>query len=787
MFYFYSHRPASVHVYLIRATMIVKIYICVCIIIICYLHLFISLCVRLAMSSSVDISTRTDEFLTFENIIATLLARLSELKGSVPQSSSSNNTTDNNIGSSNTNKNRESPNEEYVVTHRQFDKLHTVLNQMIQIKKDFSKLKDFEYGAGEPIKNLERCLDDISKVVREASKDAFPNKQVQAKLSALKKVALEFKSNFPSMRSKMFTKDSVRRISRPTNGSNSVVDEFPSIHMNNKFVCSSVFTEFKEDFENLDMRLKLCLLSFAVLPEDVVVKRRLLINWWVGEDLVDPKKGAEDAADEILKELELKGFIEPIKKRHKQVANRFKMQPLVHCVVIMLAQEAGFFDCQFNGIPTVKSSRCNRACLVKDEDGTLERVLKSSPDLDQEKLQTIFNVNESFPDLRFESFAKIKNVSIVEWFSRMKNVNVLYLGRWKSSDQHNIEEQSSDQGDNVWEGSLENHIEVESTEFFKGLKNMKRLRLLSLQGISRINELPDSIGKLTNLRILDLKACHNLEALPEGIALLKKLSHLDISECYLLDSMPMGIASLTELLVLKGFVVGNLESNIDNSHQGLPMHFPHSCTLKDLIKLKKLRKLSINTSIKAFPRDEELEALEKLKELRKLAIAWSVNSNQQENGVPSSADAINSAIGRQDSAAAKRTSAPNRLNSQRPHPETWGPLGELEKLVLQSFPDSVTPSWLMPRKLERLEKLYIRGGKLINLMQMQEGTDNIDEWTVKILGLKYLENFDMSMEELKNSFPKLKFLENVKCTKLDSLLQIEDVEVLYVPHKRTMS
>ena len=153
MFYFYSHRPASVHVYLIHATMIVKIYICVCIIIICYLHLFISLCVRLAMSSSVDISTQTDEFLTFENTIATLLARLSELKGFVPQSSSSNNTTDNNSGSSNPNKNRESPNEECVVTHRQFDKLHTVLNQ---IKKDFSKLKDFEYGAGEPIKNLER-------------------------------------------------------------------------------------------------------------------------------------------------------------------------------------------------------------------------------------------------------------------------------------------------------------------------------------------------------------------------------------------------------------------------------------------------------------------------------------------------------------------------------------------------------------------------------------------------------------------------------------------------------
>ena len=755
-----------------------------------FLHLFTSLCVQLAMSPSVYICPQTDsdEILTIENIIATLstlLANLSEVKNSVPQSSSSNNTTPNNSGSSNPNNNGESPSEECVVTHRQFDKLHRVLNQ---IKKDFSKLKDFEYRASGPIKKLESSLEDISKVVREASRDAFPNKQVQAKLSAIQKDAFKFKSNFPSMRPKMSTEDSVGS----TNGPNSVVDEFPSLHMNRKFVCSSVFTEFKEVFENLDMRLKLCLLSFTVLPEDVVVKRRLLINWWVGEGLVDPpstgEKGAEDAADEILKELELKGFIEPVKERHKQDANRFKMQPLVHCVVIMLALEAGFFDCQFNGIPTVNSSQCNRACLVKDEDGTMEKVLKSSPNLDQEKLQTIFNINEHFPDRRFESFAKMKNVNIVEWFSRMKNVNVLYLGSWKSSDQHNIEKENSDQ---VRKVSLENHIEVENIEFLEGLKHMKCLRLLSLQGISRINELPDSIGKLINLRILDLKACHSLEALPEGLALLQKLSHLDVSECYLLDSMPNGIASLTELQVLKGFIVGNLECNIDNSHQGLPrqflggMRFPqkrNSCTLKDLIKLKKLRKLSINTSIKAFPREEELEALEKLKALRKLAIAWSVNSNQQENGVSSSAEAMNSATGRQDSGAAKTRSAPDRLNSQQPHPKTWGLPGELEKLVLQRFADSVTPNWLMPGKLKSLEKLYIRGGKLINLWKKQEGNENVDKWTVKILGLRYLENFDMNMEDLKNSFPNLEFLENVKCTQLGSLSQIKDVEVLYVPH-----
>ena len=302
----------------------------------------------------------------------------------------------------------------------------------------------------------------------------------------------------------------------------------------------------------------------------------------------------------------------------------------------MLAQDDGFFDYHFNGILTVNSSQCNRAFLMKDEDGTLEQVLRNSPNLEQEKVQTIFNVNEPLPDLRFEWFAKMKNVNIVEWFSRMKNVNVLYLGRWQSSVQHHNEEQSSGQ----------HHIEVQSTEFLKGLKSMKCLRLLSLQGISRINKLPDSIRKLKNLSILDLKACHNLEALPDGIASLKKLLHFNISECYLLDGMPKGLASLSELQVLKGFVIGNLKSR-------------SSCTLEDLIGLKKLNKLSINTSSRAFPVEKDLYALRKLEALQKLAIAWSDDSTKQENGVLNSVSTMNSDDRRQDSGAAKPTRAPS--------------------------------------------------------------------------------------------------------------------------------
>ena len=87
----------------------------------------------------------------------------------------------------------------------------------------------------------------------------YIHSSVQAKLSALKKDSMKLKLNFRSLPPKMSTKNSVvRRFSWSRNGSHSVVDEFPSLHMNHKFLCSSIFTEYQKDFENLNTRLKLC-------------------------------------------------------------------------------------------------------------------------------------------------------------------------------------------------------------------------------------------------------------------------------------------------------------------------------------------------------------------------------------------------------------------------------------------------------------------------------------------------------------------------------------------------
>ncbi|THG17403.1 hypothetical protein TEA_029776 [Camellia sinensis var. sinensis] len=277
------------------------------------------------------------------------------------------------------------------------------------------------------------------------------------------------------------------------------------------------------------------------------------------------------------------------------------MHPFIRTAVIMLADKAQFFHFDPSGNLTAGFPFSHQVCIlagqqldslnldkvhsvfnVRESDfeklEMLSRFQNGNKDLDMDKVHMVFNVDETILD-----FDK------PELFSRMRNANVLCLGRWQTSPK--------------------NHIEVEDTKFLDNLKHMKHLRFLSLQGISRISELPGSISKLTRLMILDLRACHNLEILPDGIDSLKCLTHLDMSECYLLGNMPKGLSSLLELKVLKGFVVGNSTGK-------------KSCSLDDLVNLQKLRKLSIYTSVEDFPRKNELESLSKFEKLRTLTIAW---------------------------------------------------------------------------------------------------------------------------------------------------------------------
>uniref|UniRef100_A0A0R0F906 Disease resistance R13L4/SHOC-2-like LRR domain-containing protein n=1 Tax=Glycine max TaxID=3847 RepID=A0A0R0F906_SOYBN len=276
-----------------------------------------------------------------------------------------------------------------------------------------------------------------------------------------------------------------------------------------------------------------------------------------------------------------------------------------------------------------------------------------------------------------------------QWMAKMKQLEVLQLGRWLHD-------------------SPKHHIEVDSEEFLKELRDQKHLKYLSLRGISRIFELPPSIFQLERLAILDLKACHNLETLPNDISSLKNLRQLDLSQCYLLERMPKGIEKLINLEVLKGFVIG---SSSKSSYQ-----------ISDLADLKNLERLSIHIESGAVIDEKEFESLEELSKLEHLKISWGVSGKRYTDGIQISL------------------------------------LSNLKKLHLEGFPGESIPRWLEPSNLPKsLKELNLTGGKLES---MDHGKlDHSDSCKLEIVRLKYLKDLNVDPEKLQALFPSLRYVE----------------------------
>ncbi|GMP94421.1 hypothetical protein CsSME_00043884 [Camellia sinensis var. sinensis] len=429
----------------------------------------------------------------------------------------------------------------------------------------------------------------------------------------------------------------------------------------------SFYNQPQVSFHSLRPESKHFLYIFRIFPEMATMKKRFVIYWWsfLQSGLFSSRclyrELAEFLANEILDDLNAKGFIEPIYKNCGLVVDSYRMPPYIRSAVTFELEDS------------------------------------------------IVNVDAAIIDGRHEII-----------FKRGTNLKVVYLGRWQNSVTH--------------------HIEVPDIKILNFLKNMKELRFLSLRGISLIKELPQFISKLTNLQILDLKACHNLEVVPNWIGLLENLTHLDISECYLLDHMPKGLGALSNLQVLKGFIIGDSKDK-------------KSCTINDLTKLPKLRKLSIFASMKEFPTDRQLHHLQRLEFLRKLKISWSGCMLQgKTDDLPKQAQLFS-----------KQTKLTRSFFEEHDPklPLSLELPSSLQKLELECFLEIDTPSWLWSGNLKNLKKLYIRGGLLCNL-------DKIVASTVKMLKLKYLSNLEMPWKDITMLFPNLIYLEKVECPGLNS-------------------
>lgn len=345
-----------------------------------------------------------------------------------------------------------------------------------------------------------------------------------------------------------------------------------------------VLKRFQASYDALNPHSKVCCLSLSIFPENVVIKKRHIIYWWIGEGFVkqSAEKTAEEEGEYVFEELLNSNLIVAHGMVRCPIVNKFKVNPwirhmLVSSVLGENKQPFGFYSQIITPSHHNHADHADHACLVLDQ----QKVQVSGEfDLKSDHWRSVYNLGAKY--LTIEP----------EWMAKMKKLVVLQLGRWQESPSH--------------------HIEVTSTEFMRDFKAQKHLKYLSLRGISRISSLPPSIAQLVSLQILDLKACHNLETLPTEITALKKLTHLDVSQCYLLERMPKGIEKLIELQVLKGFAVGNSNK---------------TPRISDLVNLKKLKRLSIHIGSEAVIQDKEFERLRDLLEVKCLKISWGVSSN----------------------------------------------------------------------------------------------------------------------------------------------------------------
>lgn len=619
--------------------------------------------------------------------------------------------------------------------HRDLKHAERALQRLVSLEESVGSLFGSLVGQSRELEGLLKATTTALDNGQGLDASKLQNKEVKEKFRSLSDIVTQLKSQIPSMYpvSNQGFPHNIGKV--PHFNPYYIVGGNEMADMRDRVLACGYFRNLLKDyesaFESLSSQAKPCLLCFSVFPENMVVRKRLLVYWWIGEGLIDPQKPGEKTVDDVLRELIEKGFVEPVVKKRRVVG--FRLDTLVRFAVIRISEEKEFLCFDEMGVPTEKVSRSFRVCLATKESEEPSRLrLISAEGTEVDKLQTLFNVNDPYPDFK------------AEWFSKLRNLLVLHLGSLQDSAEH--------------------HIEVEDTDFLKGLKNIKRLKYLSLQGISRIVEIPSSICSLSSLRVLDLSSCHNMELLPKSMGTLKLLTHLDISGCYLLDHIPKELNLLSELQVLKGFIIG--DSGIGDA-----------CLLEDLTKLQKLKKLSITTSREDFPRENELDVLQGFVSLKNLTITWAVKLSKvktKKHSVPGEIPAKSShattvkSAGKGHSKKKGENPVPATEASQKASAAWRRALRELrrkklEKLELQCFPGSMPPAWLCEGRLKPQKKLYISGGNLQSLGPV-EGESV--EWDVKILRLKFLSELRMDWGELKKSFPKLIYLEKIKCPKL---------------------
>ncbi|KAM7530134.1 hypothetical protein LguiB_033544 [Lonicera macranthoides] len=343
------------------------------------------------------------------------------------------------------------------------------------------KLDKYKTEVEDKVKNASLKLESFKPIVDSPIKtsteeDPAPTEEdIEKDLRKLKKSVRKLKHPLAASRFKIdykaLNKDLNLCFNDSTQGklgfaTNDVKDSIkvPNLYIDALFEHSAAFRDFKVNYEDLnDIKLKLCLLCFAVFPEGAIIKKRLMIYWWIGEGFVkeEEQKSAEEVGCEYFKFLITKGFIMPIddKRWQRGEVGSCKMDPLTRFGVIKLADKAKMFNFDDKGNPKEDFLSSFRACLSGEG-------LVNIPNL--HKLHMLFNVNENL--LEFNQ----------GWI----------------------------------------------TELPESVSKLDNLTILDLRACHNLESVPHGIGALRNLTHLDMWECYLLDHMPKQLSSLENLQVL---------------------------------------------------------------------------------------------------------------------------------------------------------------------------------------------------------------------------------------------------------------------
>jgi len=264
--------------------------------------------------------------------------------------------------------------------------------------------------------------------------------------------------------------------------------------------------------DDLPHYLKKCFLSCSVFPEDLLIKRKILIRNWVAQGFVEEqpdRRRAEDVADDYLDQIAQRNLLQVVRRNEFGRVKHFTIHDLIRDLIIhRSSKEQGFLQLVKGNVTMDCSAIIHH--LVVDRCGDEDPKFFSQ-----------------WATLRtFTAFGSDLDASTLSHFRLLTVLNLWF---------------------------------IEINKLPDSVTSLHNLRYLGIRS-TLVEELPKELGKLQKLQTLDAKLSM-IQRLPSSIEQLKSLRHLIVLTRETSDllkpypgtavGVPCGLENLTSLQTLK--------------------------------------------------------------------------------------------------------------------------------------------------------------------------------------------------------------------------------------------